>query len=57
MSLCHYVNKDLNLTSPQEPDNATVVFASFIFFISLKTNNYERYSTFKKLYAVGVYSK
>ena len=57
MSLCHYVNKVFELTSQHEPDNATIVFVSFIFFISLKkTNNYERYSTFRKLQAVGVYT-
>ena len=56
MSLCHYVNKVFELTSQHEPDNATIVFVSFIFFISLKTNNYERYSTYRKLHAVGVYT-
>ena len=56
MSLCHYVNKVFELTSQHEPDNATIVFVSFIFFISLKNKNYDRYSTFRELQAVGVYT-
>ena len=54
MSLCHYVNKVFELTSQHEPDNATIVFVFFIYL--KKTNNYERYSTFRKLQAVGIYT-
>ena len=45
----------------KEPDNANIVFISFIFFIFFnspkKSKHYERYSTFRKLQAVGVYTK